>query len=99
ITYDPPAFSIVTGNGKLQVAMPAALRKDARECWGGEVIVLVEGRMTRDGEVREPKALEIRSAARTDMDDVSLNETFGMFNDTWGTAEAQEYFESLRGKH
>lgn len=93
ITFDPPTFVLATGKGKITVAMPAALRQKARDQWGTEVVALVDAWVTADGEVRNPKAVEISAATSGDNDDVpaSLSAAFD-------SPEAREYFDSLRGR-
>jgi len=97
LTYHPPAFSLLTGKGKFAVSMPAGLRQKAREMWGEEVVVLVDANITAEGDVRDPKAVDIAPAAVASVED-DAEDGFGLFKGTWDTPESTEYFESLRGR-
>jgi hypothetical protein len=97
IFYDPPSFAIATARGKMNVTMPAALRDKVRELWGEEVIVLAEAQINVEGDVRDPKAIELTRAARaSDTDDTDT--MLASVREKWSSPEAREYFGGLRGR-
>jgi len=65
--------------------------------WGEEVVVLVDANITAEGDVRDPKAVDIAPAAVASVED-DAEDGFGLFKGTWDTPESTEYFESLRGR-
>jgi hypothetical protein len=95
LSFDPPSFTLLTPTGRRAVRLPAHLRDDARARWGEEVVVDVEANVTIEGDVRDPKAVALRTVPNAN--GTAFASTFGAAKDTWGTDEARAYVQELRG--
>jgi hypothetical protein len=99
LNYSPPGLALLTGKGKISVAIPAKLRTKAQACWGDEAVVLVDASLTADGDVRDAKAIDISRSAVAGAESDGEDESFGMLKGKWDTPESRDYFDNLRGKH
>ncbi|WP_156338069.1 hypothetical protein [Chondromyces crocatus] len=95
LDHTPPTVVIATPYGRRTVALPEALRQDARQLWGEEVIVDVEAAVTSEGQLHEATALRLRRARRV-ADAVEDHErSRGALGEVWGTDDVREYLDSL----
>lgn len=96
ISYDPPQIVLDSPRGKLSVKISAKDRETARQLWGKAVIVSARARVSSEGDVFEPVALEIRSTTTASALLLRFDRVFGSLKDVWDTDEAREYIKKLR---
>jgi len=98
LDWDRPSLTLDAPGRKLIVRMPAKLRKKAQVLWGKEVVVTAKAKLTPDGELREPTALNIEEAVRVADFVDDFDKSFGRFKDDFEAAEVQEHLRDLRGE-
>jgi len=98
LDWDRPSLTLDAPGRKLTVRMPAKLRKTAQTLWGKEVAVTAKAKLTLDGELRDPIALQIEEAVQVSDFVDDFDKSFGRFKDAFATSEVQDYLRDLRGE-
>ena len=98
LDWDRPSLTLDAPGRKLTVRMPAKLRKTAQALWGKEVAITAKAKLTLDGELRDPIALQIEEAVEVSDFVDDFDNSFGRFKDVFTRPEVQDYLSSLRGE-
>ncbi len=98
LEWDRPSLTLDAPGRRLSVRMPSSLREAAQKLWGKEVVVTAKAKLSPDGELREPVAVQIEEATRVNdlVDD--FDSSFGRFKADFADPEVEEYMRDLRGE-
>lgn len=98
LEWDRPSLTLDAPGRRLTVRIPSSLREAAQKLWGREVVVTARARLSPDGELRDPVAIQIEEATRVvDLVD-DFDASFGRFQSDFSDPDVQEYLRGLRGE-
>ncbi len=98
IEWDGPSMTLDAPGRRLKVRMQSSLRETAQKQWGREVVVTARAKLSPDGELRDPVAIQIDEATRVADLVGDFDESFGRFKADFADPDVQEYLRDLRGE-